>query len=46
LAADQSFGTHPRPGTYSRLPEEDLHPAAANISAARRIRQSFDMLEK
>src|SRR2546422_640112 len=40
----QSLGTHPRPGTYSRLPEGVEQPAApASIAIRRKRRQSFDI---
>src|SRR5262249_40051429 len=38
---DQSFVTQPLPGMYSRLPDDDLHPAATTSAASSNRRQSF-----
>src|SRR6266446_3151240 len=43
--SSQSFGTHPRPGMYSRLPDEVLHPAATSATAKSKSRQIFDIAE-
>jgi hypothetical protein len=41
--ANQSFGTQPLPGMYSRLPEWEAHPLAKSSPAKSSKRQSFDM---